>query len=335
MGLVDQNIPLRIVSADARAESLRLGPIQASVHPPLRGLTGGRRMERLLDALSSQPPTIVHAVSSESYRSAASIASEFEADLVLGITSLEDVEESGRYRDRGHASFQPWSMALAGVLDGRWRVDRSRVEVIAPGVPTSAKAASFAESGRTPTLISTSPFDGSEGLERLILAVEMLVRREVELQVFLLGEGVRERALRKLVRVKKLSSCVAFAPRLDDPSSALCGADVFVHPVSAAVFPADTLAAMGLGLAVVTGPDEVCDHHRGVEIVRVCGDGSAEALAEAIDGLLRDRPGAQRLAAAGLEYVRRNHGVSAMAERVAAMYRRLALQQSTFSIRGS
>jgi glycosyltransferase involved in cell wall biosynthesis len=335
VGLVDQNVPLRIVGSDPRVESLRLGPVQAFVHPPIAGLTGRRRLERLLDALSAQPPTVVHAVAMGSYRTAASIAQEFDADLVLGVTSLDDIEELGRFGERADVHFQPWSNALAGILDARRRVDRTRVEVIAPGVPAAAKPAAFDHPGRVATLVSTSRFDVDSGLDRLIAAVEILVKKEVKLQLFLLGEGPRERVLRKSVRARKLSGHIAFAPNFDDPTAALSSADLFIHPQSSSAFPAETLQAMGMGLALVTGPDEITDHHRSNETARVCADGSTEALADAIESLLRDRPAAQRLAAAGLEHVRRNHGVSAMAERAAAAYRRLVLNQSTFAIRGS
>lgn len=335
VGLVDQNIPLRIVGSDPHIETLRLGPVQAVVHPPIAGLTGGRRLERLLDSLSAQPPSVVHAVSMGSYRTAASIAREFDADLVLGVTSLDDIEEVGRFAERADVHFQPWSNALAVVLDSRRHIDRTHVEVIAPGVPASAKPVAFDHPGRVATLVSTSRFDADSGLDRLIAAVEILVQRQVELQLFLLGEGPRERVLRKSVRARQLSAHVAFAPNFDDPTAALSSADLFIHPTSSATFPGDTLQALGIGLALVTGPDEVADHHRPGETACVYADGTADALAEAIESLLRDRPAAQRLAAAGLEYVRRNHGVSSMAERVAAAYRRLALNQSTFAIRGS
>lgn len=335
VGLVDQNIPLRIVGSDPRVESLRLGPVRTIVHPPIAGLAGGRRLERLLDALSAQPPTVVHAVSRGSYRAAASIAQEFDADLVIGVTSLDDIEEAGRFDERTDVYFQPWSNALAHILDTRRHIDRARVEVIAPGVPAAAKPAAFSHPGRVATLVSTSPFDADCGLLRLIAAVEKLVQRQVELQLFLLGEGPCERVLRKSVRAKMLSAHIAFAPNFDDPTAALSSADLFIHPTSSSAFPADTLQAMGIGLALVTGPDEVTDHHRPGETASVYADGSAEGLADAVESLLHDRPAAQRLAAAGLEHVRRNHGVSAMAERVAAAYRRLALNQSTFAIRGS
>lgn len=332
VGLVDQSIPLRIVGTDPRIESLRLGPVQAVLHRPIAGLTAGRRLDALLDSLSAQPPTIVHAVACGSYRTAAAIAKEFDADLLLGVTSLDDVEAVESFRGSGDVHFQPWSQALSGVLERRWSIERKRIEVVAPGVPTSAKATAFSHPGRIPTIVSAVPFEADSGLDRLLLAVEKLIERWSDLQVFLIGEGSRERVLRRTVRARNLSAQVAFAARMEDLSAVLTGADVFIHPCASSVFPADTLAAMGLGLSVIAGADEVSDHLLGGETATAFSEETVEAIADAIDRVLRDPVAAQRLAAVGVEYVRRNHGVSAMAEKVAAVYRRLALAGATFSL---
>jgi len=333
VGLVDQAIPLRIVGSDARIRSLCLGPVQAVVHRPLGGLAGRRRAERVLDELSARPPTLVHAVTCESYRVAASIADEFEADLVFGVTSLADCDEVTRFLARGDVSFQPWTQALADVLESQLRIPVQRIEVVPPGIPVSARVAAFDHPDRAATLVSTARFEGGSGMDRLILAVAQLVERGNKLQVFLLGDGECERSLRKLVRTRNLSSSIAFAPPMDDPAPAIQSADVFVHPSQESAFTADTLQAMGLGVAVVTAPNDVVDHHRHGETAMVCPDATPSALAGAIETLLHDRAQGQRLAVGGLEYVRLHHGVSAMAERVAASYRKLALTQATFPIR--
>ena len=97
-------------------------------------------------------------------------------------------------------------------------------------------------------------------------------------------------------------------------------------------FNADSLQALGAGVAVVAVAGGVGDHLRDGETARICRPESAEALADAIEGLLTDRAEAHRLAATGLKYVRANHAMSAMAERTAAVYRNLALPRTTFSL---
>ena len=74
---------------------------------------GNRRIEQLLGALAHQPPTVVHAMSSASYRVARVVSEAFDADLVLQVTSLEDCDMiagamwdrlSGRPSDKAEGS---------------------------------------------------------------------------------------------------------------------------------------------------------------------------------------------------------------------------------------
>jgi glycosyltransferase involved in cell wall biosynthesis len=92
---------------------------------------------------------------------------------------------------------------------------------------------------------------------------------------------------------------------------------------------------MGAGVAavVVAGPAQ--DYVTGGETGIVCESGDPAALCKAIDSLLSDRPHARRVAEQALEYVRTHHPISAMAEKCAEVFRRLALSHATFSMKES
>ncbi len=334
VGLVDQAIPLRFVSSDPRIRALCLGPVQAVIHPPFRWPRSGRRIEHLLDALSPQPPTVVHAMSCASYRAAASIAGEFDAELVLQVTSLVDCDQLARLPGHGPVHYDAYSQPLAALLENQIRVPAELIEVIRPGVPVAARKACFANPQRVATLLCTSRFVRPSGLDRLIGAMEVLMGRGHELQLFLIADGPLEPALRRLVRLRGLSGCITFAQGLPDLTAALSGADLFVRPSQDTEFSADTLQAMAAGLAVIALPNAACDHFVPGETAMVFSQATAEALADVIEALLRDRGEAERIAAGGMEHVRRHHGVSAMAERTAAAYRKLALARTTFAMRG-
>ena len=138
--------------------------------------------------------------------------------------------------------------------------------------------------------------------------------------------------MRRMVRERKLSSCVTLACPAGDLAGAIRSADIFARPSADTAITADSLRAMGAGMAVVTLPSSVCDHLLGGETAVLCEKPSAEALANAIEQLITDRAGAQRIAATGMEYVRTHHPVSGMAERTANAYRTLALARATFPI---
>jgi glycosyltransferase involved in cell wall biosynthesis len=334
VGLVDQAIPLRIVGSDGRIRPLCLGPVQAVVHPTLRWPTAGRRIEHLLDVLSPQPATVVHAISHTSYRVAAAIAEEFDADLVLQVASLADCEHvaAGAWRTPVHC--HAYSQPLAAQLESLGAVSQERIEVIRPGVPAGTRPACFSQPQRVPTLLCTSRLFRSSGVERLIGAVDLLAGRGHELQLFLVADGPFEAVLRRQVRARRLSACVTFARGMEDPMPALAGADLFIRPAPESEFRADLLQAMAAGVAVVTMPNAACDHFRPGETAMVCAQTTPESLADVIEALLHDRAEAARIASGGMEHVRLHHGVSAMAERTAAAYRKLALARTTFAMRG-
>ncbi len=333
VGLVDQAVYIRLVGPDPRIESLRLGPIQSLVHEPITWPFSEKRLSRVLEALGTQPPTVVHALSSGSYGEAIAIAEAFEADLVFQVTSVADVGGMARFTHKRIGCFLACSKPLAAILQSQLRIPPERIDVVRPGVLASKDIACFSQPGREATILCTAPFDKGGGVDRLIEAAALIQRRGHSLLVFLLGKGPQESALRRLVGSRNLRARVTFAQPLGDIAGAMQSADIFVRPYADNRFDVDTLQALGAGMAAVTLTNTICDYIHNRETALVCDAPSAESLADAIERLLTDRPAARQMATAGMEYVRTHHAMSGMAERAAAVYRRLALARATFPIK--
>jgi len=333
VGLVDQAVRTRLVSCDSRIENLALGPIQAVLHQPIHWPVSRRRTEHIIDALSQQPPTVVHAMSHLSYRTALMIAEHFDADLVIQVTSLADCAALAEFDASQAGRFVAFSDRLSGLLENEIKLPKEQIEVIRPGVQAFDRPACFARPDRVPTVICSAPLEKRTGVDRVIKAAEVLRKRDRRAMFFLVGQGSRESGLRRLARECEVSATVAFAQPGGEALSIMDSADLFVRPADCQAFCADALQAMGAGLAVVTVPDSTGDHFRPSETALICETTSATSLAEGIEELLQDRAMAQRLGASAIEYVRANHAMSVMAERTAALYRQLALARSTFSIR--
>ena len=332
VGLVDQAVHARLLSSDARIETLTLGPVQTLVHSPIIWPFTKRRIGQLVDALSAQPPTVVHALSRGSYRLAGALAAAFDSDLVLQVASLADCDGIAELSGPRVGRFLAFSHPLQAVLEEQLHVPADRVRLVRPGLRVSERIACFAEAQRTPVILCMSAFGRGSGVEQLIDAVRILRKRDHELMLFLLGQGPREPALRRLIRERKLSSFVTLAHPAGDLGDILGGADIFVRPSSDTAFYAEVLQAMGTGLAIVTFSSTVCDYVRPGETAVVCEKPGTESLAAAIGQLLADRGGARRMATTAAEFVRTYHAVSGMAERTADAYRQLALARATFPI---
>lgn len=333
VGLVDQAVPLRLLSSDPRVETLTVGPFQTLLHQRPTWPFAKRRIDHLLDALSLQPPTTVHALSMESYRVAGAIAEAFDADLVLAITSLADCDALGDLGTTRVGRFVAMSAPLVTVLEDQMKIDASRIELIRPGIIAAQCSGSFSRPERIPSILCLSDFETGGAVDTLIEAADIVRNQGGNFMLFLLGAGRREAAYRRLIRERNLAAVVTLSHPKGDLSQALDGADMFVRPSADTAFHAGTLQAMAAGVAVVSSPNVVSDHLRDGETAIVCDKPTAGALAEGIARLLGEPIFAQRIATAGQEYIRANHPASGMAERVAQTYRTLALARTTFSLK--
>ena len=333
VGLVDQAVSVRLLSCDPHVETLTLGPVQTLVHKRIVWPVAGRRIEQLLDPLSQKPPTVMHAVSSATYRVAGALAKAFDTDLVFQVTSLKDCNAIGNFAGPRVGRFIAFSQPLATVLEEQLKIPAERIDLVRPGVLASQRIACFADPQRVPSILCLSPLERGSGVDELIKAVDLLRKRDHTFMLFLLGTGLQEPALRRMIRGRKLFPCVTLAHPAGGVAQAFHSADIFVRPSVDSAFNDDGLLAMAAGMAVVTSPNSICDHFRNGETAVVCEKPKAELLAGAIGQLLSDKAGARRLATTAVEYVRAHHPVSRMAERTAEGYRTLALARATFALK--
>lgn len=332
IGLVDQAIVVRIISDDPRVESLSLGPVQVIRHQPLTWPMRRSRVSQLLDVLSHQPPTVVHAVSASSYALAWQVADELDLDLVCQVSSAEDCRHLAQldldFVGRFLAMTTPFHHALTTQL----KVPADRVILQRPGMPVAAEAACFGKPGRAPTILCTSPFEKHSGVDRLIVALGLVRKHMPTPATFLLGRGRAESALRRMVRERELASAVVFAQPLGNSDTAMESADLFVRPLEDEGVRGDVLQAMGAGSLVVTLPAENLDYLQSDKTALVCRQPTAQSLAEGIVRAIREPQAARAMAIGGMEHIRTHHGVSAMADTAAAAYRDLVLASATFAI---
>lgn len=332
VGLADEAVEVRILSADPRLESMSLGPVQTVLHQPIAWPVARRRLDQLIEVLAARPPTVVHAFSCESYALAGEIAQSLDIDLVLQVTGPLDCEPLGRPRARPVDAYIAFTTPLVRTLEDRLNIPPELVNLVHPGVLCAPEPACFSQIGRETTLLCMSPLERDTGVDHLLRAVRLLRRNGTVLQLFLWGRGPAEHALRHLAAQLELTDCVTFVSPMGDPVNAMQGADIFVRPGADRVFSAATLQAMGAGLAVVAAANPFADYLHHGETALVCESPGPESFAEALHALLQDRMTARRLATAGREYVRAHHTLSAMASRTAAVYRQIAMQHATFTL---
>jgi len=213
----------------------------------------------------------------------------------------------------------------------------TRIEVITSGIDFSP----FEEVGSRDFLRREFSFGPDEYLTGIVAALEdhkghtflfraakILKKRAPGVRLVVVGSGSLEMELHSQVRDLGVEDIVYFLGFRDDVPRILASLDLFVLSSHLEGLGSSLLDAMASRLPVVatrTGgiPEIVIEGQTGLLVPPK----EPEALAEAIIKLYRDRDLAARLAGQGYEFVHKGFSAAAMAEKVLALYRRLAAEK--------
>lgn len=163
-----------------------------------------------------------------------------------------------------------------------------------------------------------------KGIRFLVEAARRVADRHPEARFTVFGDGPERPGLEARVARLGLGDHLRFAGVATDAAGDLGFYDLFVLPSLWEGMPISLLEAMAAGRPVVatavSGSTElVIDGETGVLVPPA----DPEALASAIEGLLRDRKGAVAMAAAARDRVRRDFSVDRMISSTAEIYRDL------------
>jgi glycosyltransferase involved in cell wall biosynthesis len=334
VGLVDLAALVRVLTSAADSEDLSLGPLQTLVYQEPAWPLAGRRMRRIIDLVDDRPPKLVHVISAGALPIGRKLVERFDAELIFQMTSLDDIDALSSI---GYGSLDQVIFSSERIQQRAIDLVESRASVAAPvlirpGLLAGTRPLCFSDPTRTSTLLCTARMEPHTGVDLVIEAAARLTARGHDIMLFLLGTGVREPALRKLVQTLGLTARVTFARPLADPVTVMNGADIYVQPEIERALWAKPLQAMAAGLAVVTFEGCASDAYHDGETAVVCPERTADVLATCIEGLLKDQDRARRMGKSAQDYIRQHHAISTMAERTMEVYRQLLLHRTTFAL---
>jgi glycosyltransferase involved in cell wall biosynthesis len=208
----------------------------------------------------------------------------------------------------------------------------SRVELVPNGVrhrpgDRDATRASLGLGGADQLLLAVGNLYSVKGHTTLIAAAAQLVHREglPPWRIAIAGRGDQEESLREQIAAAGLDGHVQLLGLRSDIPHLLAAADGWVMPSLNEGLPLALLEAMLSGLPVVASavggiPKLVLPGETGVLVP----PGNADALAVALDTLLRQPHHAQKLAHEGRRLVQEQYSFDAMIDRYLSIYRRAA-----------
>lgn len=232
-------------------------------------------------------------------------------------------------------------LVARGTAPGKITVSPNGVDLTLFGEPVPRDAAlarelGFEVDGRPcPVIGFIGSFYDYEGLDDLIAAMPLLLERQPDARLLLVGGGPREDALRAQAEASSAAGAIRFIGRVPhhevDRYYALC--DVMAYPrkksrLTDLVTPLKPLEAMAQGKLVaassVGGHRELIEP--GVTGTLFAPDDPA-ACATALADLLADRESWDRMGAAGLEHVRSGHDWACNVRRYRDVYQILPVDE--------
>jgi glycosyltransferase involved in cell wall biosynthesis len=204
--------------------------------------------------------------------------------------------------------------AVADVVRHRLLLGRSRVAVIANGVPvpTPPDGTGARVAGGGPRIVTVGRLVKLKGHEQLIAAVSTLVKRYANLRVFVVGEGPLGESLRRETDALGLSDNIVFTGSVDDVSVYLREADVYISTSYREGMPLAVLEALAWQVPVIAsdipGNCSVIEHGKTGLLYQV---GDIEALAGAIRQVTEEPERAQERARRGRLLVEQCYSVGA------------------------
>lgn len=188
---------------------------------------------------------------------------------------------------------------------------RARTRIIPNPVPPSKVMLPFGtmNSGarEQKRIVGLGRLAWQKGFDLLIEAFSQIAAAHPEWTLIIYGEGERRNALESLVRTKSLESRVILPGAVQQVPTVLSEASVFVLSSRYEGFPNALCEAMACGLPVISfdcpsGPNEIIRHNIDGILVKA---GDIEALAKALDTLIRDNNLRRSLAVRATEITKR------------------------------
>jgi glycosyltransferase involved in cell wall biosynthesis len=203
--------------------------------------------------------------------------------------------------------------AVADVVRRRLLLARRRIAVIGNGVPAArqpGKARVAAAGG--PRIVSVGRLVELKGHEQLIAAAAVLAKCYANLRVLLVGDGPLRQSLGRQAAALGLGDTLVFTGIVDDVSTYLRDADVYVSTSQREGMPLAVLEAMASQVPVVASDiagNRSVVHHG--ETGRLYPSGDIPALVQAVRKVLDEPAAAQELASRARRLVEERYSAEA------------------------
>lgn len=283
-----------------------------------RGMWDRWSLRRMVKAVRPFAPHIVHGQLSRGTWAGARVAAACGVPLVSNMHNYPNLA----YYRRVHSFIAPTEDLRRYLLANGVPSSRVRHVPNFSSLDPSERPVEARYSG-APTFCAYGRFVKKKGFDLLLSALRGCLDGGLDARLVLGGDGPVREDLKRLARALGLGERVRFTGWIDDPSTLLRSADVFVLPSREEPFGIVVLEAMARGVPIVAtrtrGPGEVLDEG----IAWLVSVNDSGALQEAMREAAADRNARERRARAALERYRARYHASVVVPQVVELYRDL------------
>lgn len=178
----------------------------------------------------------------------------------------------------------------------------------------------FSRDYQIPSLIAVHSLDDASLFKPFLNAVRHVMLDGFDLMVAIMGQGRKEKTIRKQIRVLGLTSVVTVVPPMRPLRSIFAGADVYMHLADTGCFDGLLLEAMAVGLAVAGSPEKSSGLLHDEQTGYFWDKEDELSIYACLKRLLSQRAETRQLAINGQAHLRQHNSVSRMVDKLMETY---------------
>lgn len=322
VGLSDASLcSVLVCPADCDVDSVTSPGVEIIRYPFLNlPLLGRYNRKILIEKLTKFKPTVLHCLSEDLAVLARRIARQLNIPYLLTINSLPKRFAQFSFSAKRLAKIIAPSQSLGAGISKMFPRFNNRIRQINIGTFASETTGCFSKTKNLSSIITACPSKESFNFSKVLGAVRHLAIDGYEFMLIIISNQRAEKHLRAIISALGLSQNIIIVPRIEPWRGLLAAADIFIQSWPSRSFNLMLLEAMSVGTVVASCKGGVDDLIIEGKTAVIFDPDDELSIYNCLRQLLNSRDKAKKIAKQAQQYVKENHTVSKMIEKLLQLY---------------
>jgi glycosyltransferase involved in cell wall biosynthesis len=322
VGFANASIPVVLVCPpEENIQPFLCGAVEIVTYPVVDlPLAHHFNRKRLIETLSSYEPSVLHCLCETRASMAAMLARHLDIPYILNVNSIHTKKSDFTISTKRCLAIACATETIASSVRLLYKHDADRVRVIRFGAFVDDNCCSFSNPDTIPSIVMACDLDNAMDFECLFQAIYDLIMDRHEFTVVIMGQGKEESLLRRMLIRMNLLQVVTIIPQLQPWRSVLSAGDIFLMAQPLTRFSSFLLEAMSVGAAVAACKGGVDDMLINTQSAVIFDPDDNISIRFTLQALLDRHELARNLGMGAQDYIRINHSVNTMVQKVINTY---------------